>query len=262
VSSREVPESPEMIAFAMASFQEEVDRVVPESEKSAYYRACSMNSTYVQSVSFRLKFLRAELFDHKKAALRYVRNLDYLLEKFGDFALMRQLYLSDLNREEKRFLKKGYMQVLPFRDNVGRRIVGNLGSYGGFNFSMETKERVGAYLNFAILADDITSQRKGVVSLGLLSEDAIECIQSVKLSNMNRFIQAMPIRYSGFHTCLSNSFRSKVIKALTLTFVQGDARLMSRVHIGKHIFFKRFLLLSLLSSSLTKTVCARSSNQL
>lgn len=235
VSSRGVPESPEMIASALNSLQEAVDRNVSESEKGAYYKALAMNSTYVQYVPFRLKFLRAELFDAKKAALRYVRNLEYLLQVFGDFALMRQLYLSDLSGEEKRFLRKGYMQLLPFRDSVGRRILVNLGSYGGLDFSQRTRQRVGAYLNFAILSEDVTSQRLGFISLGMLSFDALTIIKAVKVSEINKFVQAMPLRFTGYHTCLPDTFRSWVIRALSLTLVQGDVRFMSRFHMGSQI---------------------------
>ena len=161
VSSRALPETAKMIDSALCSFQWSVDNTVPEHEKGAYYKARSMKSTYIRSIPFRTKFLRAEFFDPKKAALRYVRYLDFLLEKFGEFALMRQLYLSDLSREERNFLKKGYIQILPFRDSVGRRIHINLGSYGGLEFSMLAKERVGAYLIFSVLSEDVTTQRKG-----------------------------------------------------------------------------------------------------
>jgi hypothetical protein len=209
--------------------------MVPENEKGAYYKACQMNSTYVQSAAFRIKFLRAELFDAKKAALRYVRNLDFLLEKFGEFALMRQLYLSDLNQEEMNFFKKGYNQVLPFRDSVGRRIQVSLGSYGGLDFSPDAKERVGAFVLFAILADDETTQRKGAISLGMLNEDAIDCLRGVEVSSIRRMVQAMPIRYTGYHTCVPDTLRSRVLKALALTFFMGEVRFMSRFHIGTQI---------------------------
>lgn len=234
VSTRAVPESPEMISSALESFQLAIDNSVPESEKSAYHKARVLNSTYVESAAFRLKFLRAELFDPKKAALRFARNLNYLLEEFGEFALMRQLYLSDLNKEETKFLKKGYIQLLPFRDNVGRRVVVNLGSYGGFDFSHKTKERVGAYLHFAILSEDVTSQRLGAVAVGCLNEDAIDCIQPVELSSLVRFQQALPIRFTGYHTCVPDSFRSRIFRALALTFFHGEMRFLSRIHIGKN----------------------------
>ena len=234
VSSRAVPESPVMIVCALNMFQEEVDKFIPDYEKRAYQKACSMNSTYVHSADFRLKFLRAEFFHSKKAALRYVRNLDFLLDKFGEFALMRQLYISDLNSEEMKFFKKGFMQILPFRDRCGRRVVANLGSYGGFDFSMETKERVGAYLNFAILSEDVTTQRKGAVSLGLLTEEAMASILTADYGNFQRFMECQPIRFSGYHTCLPDEFKYRFMKAMLLTLVQGEIRLMTRIHVGKY----------------------------
>jgi len=232
VSSRAVPESPEKIHSALLLFQDAVDNVIPDFEKQAYIRACGMNSTYVHSVAFRLKFLRAELFHISDAALRYVRNLNYLVDKFGEIALMRQLYMSDLSNEELRFLKKGYMQILPFRDRVGRRILANLGSYGGFDFSMETKERVGAYISFAILSEDVTTQRKGAVALGLLDEDAIESVSMAAVSDIQKFMLAAPIRYSAHHSCLPDEFRFRVMKVMVLMLHQGDSRHLTRIHIG------------------------------
>ncbi|VEU41732.1 unnamed protein product [Pseudo-nitzschia multistriata] len=181
VSSRAVPENPEMIHAALLLFQLELDKCSLEHEKRAYLRACSMKSTYVHSVGFRLKFLRAEFFHVQNATLRYLQNLNYMLDKFGEIALMRQLYMSDLNNEDIRFLKKGYMQILPFRDRAGRRILASLGSLGGFEYSMETKERVAIYICHAILSEDVVSQRKGAVMLGLLNEEAIESIRMIKM---------------------------------------------------------------------------------
>lgn len=232
VSSRAVPESPQMIDAALIAFQEEVDRSVSDSLTQAYHRACEMNSTYVQSVPFRLKFLRAELFDVKKAVLRYFRNLDFLWDKFGDIALMRQLYMSDLNNDEMKFLKKGFIQILPFRDTVGRRIVAHLGSNGGTEFALETVERVATYIQYSIIGEDETSQLMGSITLHILNEDSIINLQSIGKNSVTRFFEAMPVRITGWHTCLSSSLRSRAIKALVLWFIQGDLRLLTRFHIG------------------------------
>ncbi len=233
VSSRAIPETAELIYSSLEAFQKAIDYTIPTHEKVGYHKACCMNSTYVQSPDFRIKFLRAELFDVNKAALRYVRNLNLLLDKFGEFSLMRQLYLSDLTKEEMNFFKKGYMQVLPFRDSVGRRITVNLGSFGGVDFSVRAKERVGIYVLFAILADDETTQRKGAISVGMISEDAVEGLRGVTVASVQRMVQAMPIRFTGYHTCIPDTLGSRILKALALTFFMGDVRLMSRFHIGK-----------------------------
>ena len=232
VSFRCVEETPELNSWALHKFQDAIDKYIPEYEKVAYNRAIAMNSTYVQSIDFRLKFLRCELFDHRKAALRYLRNLDYLHDKFGDHALMRKLYMSDLNKEEVKFLKAGYIQILPFRDRSGRRVIANLGSYGGFDYSFEVKEKVAAYISCAILSEDATSQRKGAVSLGLLTADAMDSLLGVKYNGFQRYVQAMPIRYSGCHSCFPDEFRYRFMKALMLTLLEGEMRYITRVHIG------------------------------
>ena len=233
VLSRAVDETPKLVEEALEAFQLAVDNSVPEQEKGAYYRACSMKSTYIESTPFRLKFLRAELFDPEKAALRFVRSLDYLLEKFGDYALMRQIYMSDLSKEEMNFFKKGYVQILPFRDTVGRRVIVNLGSYGGLDYTKEAKERVGAYVHWGILSEDVTTQRKGAISVGLMNDDAIEGVRDIDVASIRRFTDAMPVRYTGYHTCIADTFQNRIMKALALTFFLGELRFMSRFHMGK-----------------------------
>lgn len=233
VLSRAVDETPELVEEALEAFQLAVDNSVPEQEKGAYYKACSMKSTYIESTPFRLKFLRAELFDPEKAALRFVRSLDFLLEKFGEYALMRQIYMSDLSKEEMNFFKKGYVQILPFRDTVGRRVIVNLGSYGGLDYTKEAKERVGAYVHWGILSEDVTTQRKGAISVGLMNDDAIEGVRDIDVASIRRFTDAMPVRYTGYHTCIADTFQNRLMKALALTFFLGELRFMSRFHMGK-----------------------------
>ena len=84
------------------------------------------HSTYVNTLDFRLRFLRADLFDAKKAANRLVNFLDMVMELYdgNDELLRRPIGLNDLNsKEEKDYLKLGNHQLLPFRDRSGRRVV-------------------------------------------------------------------------------------------------------------------------------------------
>jgi hypothetical protein len=61
-----------------------------------------LNSNYVASTEFKLIFLRTELYDAKKAALRLCKNLNFIRFLFGDVALLRPLYVSDLTKPEVR----------------------------------------------------------------------------------------------------------------------------------------------------------------
>jgi hypothetical protein len=91
----------------------------------------SSSSLYICSESFRLTFLRADLFDMSKACSRYIHHI-YLLEKyFGPVALQRPLRYSDLTKNEQDIFKVGSAQVLPSRDRSGRLIAVHYGSMGG-----------------------------------------------------------------------------------------------------------------------------------
>ena len=80
--------------------------------------------------TFRLRFLRAELFNVRNAVVRYCNYLNFVHELWGSVALEREISLSDLDRQENILFRKGYYQLLPFRDRSGRRIITILGGMG------------------------------------------------------------------------------------------------------------------------------------
>jgi hypothetical protein len=149
--SRAVQETPALLVESLQQMQRAVQSL-PPSDRKTYDRivaisrqqrtnvpdhqqlASSLGSAVVGSGSNQyayalenqdlwLKFLRAERFDIRKAAIRYSKYLDILHKYFGDVALMRPLYLSDLNKNDQRLLKQGRFQVLfGARDRSGRRV--------------------------------------------------------------------------------------------------------------------------------------------
>ena len=65
-----VAETPEVIHFSLLDLQNEIELL---SDKRAYNIAEKMDTKFVHDRDFRLAFLRCELFDCPKAALRIVR---------------------------------------------------------------------------------------------------------------------------------------------------------------------------------------------
>lgn len=121
-------ETPEMIKTSLQSFDEAVKKI---SGKHAYNFAMTcprVDTAYIRSPEFKLRFLRATLFSVKRAALRYTRHLDLLYEFFGEVGLQRPLQLSDLSKVEKDCIKEGRRQILPSRDRSGRLIIFEKGS--------------------------------------------------------------------------------------------------------------------------------------
>ena len=101
----------------------ESDHLIPQRNKQAYLRSQMMRRTYVNTDNFRLRFLRAAMFDVTEAANLMVKFLDTVVFLFGNTLLERPLRLSDFSKKELQFLRSGKVQFLPFRDRSGRRII-------------------------------------------------------------------------------------------------------------------------------------------
>jgi len=234
VTSRAIPEDPTVIAEALRLFQIEIDTQISPQQKQTYTRAVvGLKSNYVQTPEFRLRFLRAERFNIKKATIRFCRALDYLVQSFGVQALLRQLFLSDLSKEEERFLKKGFNQILPSRDRFGRRLLTHFGSCGR-EYPFEVRAKVATYLCFGVLAEDLTTQRNGVVSMAFFSNvDNDLLVRESK--GFQQFFEAVPLRWSGFHFCLAKNPAFNLLKGLILKIIPKDMRRITRFHLGTSI---------------------------
>ncbi len=227
--------SEEQYRFYLDTFQQEVDTKIPFEDKQSYLKGLNQRSSYIMSSDFRLGFLRAERYNTEKAAMRYCRCLDFLVEFFGEFALKRPLLMSDLTKKETKFLREGYVQILPSRDRLGRRILMQLGSYGGNQYSELEKFRVNIYLCFSVLATDVTTQRLGVVSLASFTRGAESAMrdEARTISKIiKRFFAAVPLRWSAAHLCIPDDPMFHLLKALVLFFLGLNGRRMLRIHTG------------------------------
>ena len=130
--------APGMLDNALEQLAEELF-ALPQKQKRAYARSQQYSETYVNEPDFRLRFLRAELFDAKKAALRMTRFLEVCLEFFGVENLMRPIRLTDFSRKELKVFNIGRIQLLPYRDRGGRRVVVGIPSH---DHRVEAKTRV------------------------------------------------------------------------------------------------------------------------
>jgi hypothetical protein len=130
---------PEMVDIIL----EEMDRELwslPSNINSAYEQSQKLQSpSYVNDRDFRLRFVRAELFNAKKAAVRFAAFLDTAVELFGTYALERPIRLSDFNKQELRVFNTGRVQLAPFRDRVGRRVIVGFPPYDHDRFDHRTR---------------------------------------------------------------------------------------------------------------------------
>ena len=99
-----------------------VDTVFDEAQ-----RLCAgKRNVYVNDPAFRIRFLRAAQYDVENATSRMIANLNAIREAYGPECLTRPIYLSDmmLDQGSDTYLYSGNcLQVMPFRDRLGRRII-------------------------------------------------------------------------------------------------------------------------------------------
>ena len=135
-----------LIESSLREFQKEVDAIrrVKNNKVVDDFESIDGNNKYVETDSFKLVFLRCELFDAKKAALRYLRYLDLLCDVFGTVALERPLNIAkDFTKDDIKWFRMGHYQLLPFRDRAGRRVFASVADMG---FALEDRMRVSSVL--------------------------------------------------------------------------------------------------------------------
>lgn len=249
VKSRAVSESPEMVQTALEAFEEETNLLslgkVTEMDTDingnrhpigkAHLRAVEvLNSNYVTAPEFRIRFLRTEFFDVPKAVLRYYRYLNHVWDLFGDVALVRQIELNDLNKKELKYLRGGQIQGLLSRDKMGRRIFAVFGIY---EVPIRERTRVEAYLSFAAISDDETTQMNGAVNLTFLSltEKTTVRYDTTEHRIIRKFSYCAPVRYTAMHFCMPNEPVYRFIKTLVHALIRPEMRATARFHTGSHM---------------------------
>lgn len=125
VHCRAPQETPELLESSLKKLSSilESDQMIPPHQKQAYLRSQKIPTTYINSKEFRLRFLRLELFDVAKAAKKMVLFLDTAVFHFGDIVLKRPVCLRDFDKKDLQMLRSGMVQLLPFRDQSGRRVL-------------------------------------------------------------------------------------------------------------------------------------------
>ena len=102
------------------------DSIISPQIKVAYvYATQVLCNDYVRSRDIRVKFLRAELYNPRQAAIRYCKCLNVLWKEFaGHIALTGPLTIEDLSKDERQFLKSGGCQIFNNRErNMGRLVL-------------------------------------------------------------------------------------------------------------------------------------------
>eukprot|EP00533_Pseudo-nitzschia_delicatissima_P009889 CAMPEP_0116087644 /NCGR_PEP_ID=MMETSP0327-20121206/5468_1 /TAXON_ID=44447 /ORGANISM="Pseudo-nitzschia delicatissima, Strain B596" /LENGTH=598 /DNA_ID=CAMNT_0003578715 /DNA_START=114 /DNA_END=1910 /DNA_ORIENTATION=- len=248
---------PGMIEKALDALVYELD-VMPAHQKKEYTQSLSMPHSYIHTREFRLRFLRADLFDAKRAANRLVTCLQTMCLLYGPYALERPIRLSDFSKKELKVFNAGRIQLLPYRDRGGRRVAVGIPSQKHNLHNPVTRAKIHFYL-WWVASKSVETQRKGVVVVTFhnpaISDatpssattesvssaiDRDEDFEEIRGLPSLRFAKiyvmarrGMPIRVVAFHTCTPDTPYYSIIRAYNSAMVEERARL--KFHIGEDI---------------------------
>ena len=197
------------------------------------------NRSYVEDPKFRLKFLRADRYDARKAAGRFIRFFDFKLELFGEEALARRITWNDLQPEDQAALKKGYLQRLPIRDRAGRAIFCSV--YDGQEYdSVQSLARQHFYMG---CYTDEETDKKGHIQIFFKIKDFTfkKAPGPFGIMHVMRCVSDFPMRTEAFHKMLEADGRSSMQKIVDylVGIMHVEMRARSKVHEGKNRLFPR-----------------------
>eukprot|EP00535_Pseudo-nitzschia_heimii_P003210 CAMPEP_0197176676 /NCGR_PEP_ID=MMETSP1423-20130617/2519_1 /TAXON_ID=476441 /ORGANISM="Pseudo-nitzschia heimii, Strain UNC1101" /LENGTH=501 /DNA_ID=CAMNT_0042626077 /DNA_START=326 /DNA_END=1831 /DNA_ORIENTATION=- len=232
-------ETPDFLKRSLIDLQQQLDAM---PYKPAYDKAQAFarnpeysNKSYINTTGFRLKFLRCELFDVEKAAIRLIRYLDLMFEMYGLIGLKRKILLSDFSKNELQVLRAGFFQIFPFRDRSGRRIMCIVGQMG---VQFDPFIRMKAYFYFWMaVSEDVESQQKGVVFLVWPgSNPSFKSIPNQKDRTLHmKCNTAAPIRIAAVHFCFPNETFYHLLRSIYAMTLSLSYRLRLKFHVGENV---------------------------
>ncbi|KAL3923130.1 MAG: hypothetical protein SGILL_001833 [Bacillariaceae sp.] len=205
-----------------------------EQRELKYYEAFAASlssSVYLQSTDLRLRYLRADLFDAKRAAARMVDHHRLLFKYFDMFILHRPLMFKDLGDLEQDALRQGVYQVLPSRDRAKRLILYHHGAFRGKAITNLQRIRVTHYFN-QVLSEDVETQKNGLVFIFSTDASVLQDVNDPEYhQDWKDTVGAHPLRWSAFHLCLPPGPTYQLLKAfLLLTVGTSQERVRAKVY--------------------------------
>jgi hypothetical protein len=241
---REVLMSPDSESRIGNTYNEAIWTYLDAGDLGHSASAINLNSrtrlwnSYIFHREFRLKFLRADLYDVQKAAHRYLRCIESLLKYYGRYALQRPLTYEDLGKECQDALKFGYAQILPSRDRAGRLVVvcqASMSKAEGHSMAMVVK--LSMYI-FFIVSEDIETQKRGAIFIYNTGDNATELISDpADKLEYRMYREGSPIRRSCTHFCLpENNHKMRILRAVMMLAMPREDRVRTRIHMDGKLF--------------------------
>lgn len=207
----ELQETQESIRASLDQFEKEVDKL---EHVPAYDLACLLGPEYVKNESFRLRFLRADSHNAKRAAQRFTYHFKVKLDLFGHDLLVKDITQDDLEEKPLEGLYNGFSQFFPSRDRAGRMV--HVSFVPPADLDFVNKLKMDFYLGM-VLSEDVDTQLNGAVGIRYFCDQGVQGKSETPVDHWQaqKIFAAMPIRACGMHYCHdSKSLWSPFIAAM------------------------------------------------
>mmetsp|Transcript_40308 Transcript_40308/g.97339 ORF Transcript_40308/g.97339 Transcript_40308/m.97339 type:complete len:520 (+) Transcript_40308:97-1656(+) len=230
----ELSENPNLIEKSLAEFEQQLRN----GNFPIIQTALKQNRSYVEDASFRLKFLRANMYNVAKSVNQMVNFLGHKATYFGVDKIARDITLEDLTQEDIELMLSGFYHIQEGTDQGGRVIVYMFNHMLG-KYKAETLIRVNYYIWFNILISLPAVQKKGLVAVYWDLRKPGEAMGLPGLHWMVSvldYIQSVPVRYSASHICTKTGTGSDTLDnfvlGMALKAMPEYARVRARFHQG------------------------------
>lgn len=228
----EVLASPTHVSKVENAYNESIWAYLAVDEESASASATRRVHSYIFHRDFRLRFLRADLYDAEKAAHRYLRCVECLLKYFGPFALQRPLMYEDLDKECQEATRAGYAQILPSRDRAGRLVVFCQPAINkNSEITITTFLKMITYI-CQVVSEDTETQKRGAIFIVSIYDDLLGFISNP--SSRKEYCiyrEGSPVRRSCTHFCLTeNDPEMRITYAIMMLAMSPVERIRTRIY--------------------------------
>jgi len=235
-------ETPDLIRKSLDRLQWELDNIIPSHQKQAYLQSQQLDhekyrnshTSYVNTDEFRLRFLRCDLFDVGKAAIRMTKFLDLILELYGKYALRRPIQLSDFSSNELMHIRKGRYQFLPNRDRggiSGRRVLCIFPDREWENIPPYLRNKIMIYFTW-VAGNDVDVQREGIVFV-VWWDSSFQASPSPPVKTKDH--ETLTIRACAIHVCTPDTPFYRLRRSIMTMRIGRHNRGRYVVHLGTSV---------------------------
>jgi len=197
-------------------------------------KTTATTSTYVNTDDFRLRFLRCELFDVAKAAIRMTKYLELVLDLFGDYALQRPIRLADFSRSELKDIRKGRFQFLPYPDRggiTGRRVMVVIPDHEWESISPRVRNKIMLYTTW-VAGNDVHVQQEGIVFVAWFEKSSRVTRKPAIETNDHKVLTVRPC---AIHCCSPDTPFYRFRRSVMTMRIGREFRSKLMVHVGESV---------------------------